>query len=180
VLLLKEEFKDVSQGPLQGNMMHPYIRRRQGKEKVTYPHPKLKPILEETLGVILFQEQVLRCAIAVAGFTPGEADSLRRAMSRKRSKRAMEELRQRFIEGAKSNGVSEATALCVFNTLKGFAEYGFCKSHAAGFALLAYQSAWLKYYYPAEFYAALLNNQPMGFYTPEVIVGDANSILQSR
>jgi len=170
---LTVEVAIIRPGPLQGNMVHPYIRRRQGKEKVSYPHPKLKPILEETLGVILFQEQVLRCAIAVAGFTPGEADSLRRAMSRKRSKRAMEELRQRFIEGAKSNGVSEATALRIFNTLKGFAEYGFCKSHAAGFALLAYQSAWLKYYYPTEFYAALLNNQPMGFYTPEVIVGDA-------
>jgi len=163
----------IRPGPLQGNMVHPYIRRRQGKEKVTYPHPKLKPILEETLGVILFQEQVLRCAIAIAGFTPGEADSLRRAMSRKRSKQAMEELRQRFIDGAKANGVTEATAVHIFNTLKGFAEYGFCKSHAAGFAFLAYQSAWLKYYYPAEFYAALLNNQPMGFYSPEVIIGDA-------
>jgi error-prone DNA polymerase len=170
---LTVEVAIIRPGPLQGNMVHPYIRRRQGKEKVTYPHPKLKPILEETLGVILFQEQVLRCAIAIAGFTPGEADSLRRAMSRKRSKQAMEELKQRFIEGARSNGVSQATALRIFNTLKGFAEYGFCKSHAAGFALLAYQSAWLKYYYPSEFYAALLNNQPMGFYTPEVIVGDA-------
>jgi len=170
---LTVEVAIIRPGPLQGNMVHPYIRRRQGKEKVTYPHSTLKPILEETLGVILFQEQVLRCAIAVAGFSPGEGDSLRRAMSRKRSKRAMEELRQRFIEGAKGNGVSEVTALRIFNTLKGFAEYGFCKSHAAGFALLAYQSAWLKYYYPAEFYAALLNNQPMGFYTPEVIVGDA-------
>ncbi|RLC61072.1 MAG: error-prone DNA polymerase, partial [Chloroflexi bacterium] len=170
---LTVEVAIIRPGPLQGNMVHPYIRRRQGKEKVSYPHPRLKPILEETLGVILFQEQVLRCAIAIAGFTPGEADSLRRAMSRKRSKQAMDKLRQRFMEGAKRNGVTEATALRIFNTLKGFAEYGFCKSHAAGFALLAYQSAWLKHYYPVEFYAALLNNQPMGFYTPEVIVGDA-------
>jgi len=170
---LTVEVAIIRPGPLQGNMVHPYIRRRQGKEKVTYLHSKLKPILEETLGVILFQEQVLRSAIAIAGFTPGEADSLRRAMSRKRSRQAMEELRQRFLEGAKGNGINETTAIRVFNTLKGFAEYGFCKSHAAGFALLAYQSAWLKYYYPAEFYAALLNNQPMGFYTPEVIVGDA-------
>jgi error-prone DNA polymerase len=170
---LTVEVAIIRPGPLQGNMVHPYIRRKQGKEKVAYPHPKLKPILEETLGVILFQEQVLRSAIAVAGFTPGEADSLRRAMSRKRSRQAMEELRQRFLKGAERNGVGEATAVRVFNTLKGFAEYGFCKSHAAGFALLAYQSAWLKYYYPAEFYAALLNNQPMGFYTPEVIIGDA-------
>jgi len=170
---LTVEVAIIRPGPLQGNMVHPYIRRRQGKEKVTYLHSKLKPILEETLGVILFQEQVLRCAIAIAGFSPGEADSLRRAMSRKRSKQAMEELRQRFVEGARKSGATEATGLRIFNTLKGFAEYGFCKSHAAGFALLAYQSAWLKYYYPAEFYAALLNNQPMGFYTPEVIVGDA-------
>jgi error-prone DNA polymerase len=163
----------IRPGPLQGNMVHPYIRRRQGKEKVTYPLPRLKPILEETLGVMLFQEQVLKVAVAVAGFTPGEADSLRRAMSRKRSRRAMEELRQRFIQGALRNGVTEGAAGEIFDRLKGFAEYGFCKSHAAGFALLAYQSAWLKHYYPAEFYCALLNNQPMGFYTPEVIVGDA-------
>ncbi len=116
---------------------------------------------------------MLRCAIAAAGFSPGEADSLRRAMSRKRSQQAMEDLRCQFRLGALKNGISERTAMRIFDTLKGFAEYGFCKSHAAGFALLAYQSAWLKYYYPAEFYAALLNNQPMGFYTPEVIVGDA-------
>ncbi|HLE02564.1 MAG TPA: OB-fold nucleic acid binding domain-containing protein, partial [Dehalococcoidia bacterium] len=160
-------------GPIQGNMVHPYIRRRQGKENVSYPLPRLKPVLEETLGVVLFQEQVIRVAIAVAGFTPGEADSLRRAMSRKRSRRAMEELGQRFVEGARKNGVSEKKAQEVFNMLKGFAEYGFCKSHAAGFALLAYQSAWLKKYYAPEFYCALLNNQPMGFYSPEVIVGDA-------
>ena len=170
---LTVEVAIIRPGPLQGNMVHPYIRRRQGKEKVTYPHKKLKPILEETLGVILFQEQVLRAAIAIADFTLGEADSLRRAMSRKRSRQAMEQIRQRFLRGAKGNGISEAVAGRVFNTLKGFAEYGFCKSHAAGFALLAYQSAWLKCYYPAEFYAALLNNQPMGFYSPEVILGDA-------
>jgi len=170
---LTVEVAIIRPGPLQGNMVHPYINRRQGKEKVTYMHPRLKPILEETLGVILFQEQVLKCAIAVAGFSPGEADSLRRAMSRKRSRQAMEQLKQRFLDGARRNGVGEALAVRIFDTLKGFAEYGFCKSHAAGFALLAYQSAWLKYYYPAEFYAALLNNQPMGFYTPAVIVGDA-------
>lgn len=156
----------IRPGPLQGNMVHPYIRRRQGKGKVTYPLPRLKPILEETLGVILFQEQVLKVAVAVAGFTPGEADSLRRAMTRKRSHRAMEEMRQQFIEGALTNGVSEKTATEIFNNLKGFAEYGFCKSHAAGFALLVYQSARLKYYYPIEFYCALLNNQPRGVLYP--------------
>jgi error-prone DNA polymerase len=170
---LTMEVAIIRPGPLQGNMVHPYIRRRQGKEKVTYLHKKLKPILEETLGVILFQEQVLRAAIAIAGFTPGEADSLRRAMSRKRSRQAMEELRQRFLQGARANGIGDTVARRIFDTLKGFAEYGFCKSHAAGFALLAYQSAWLKSYHPAEFYTALLNNQPMGFYTPEVIIGDA-------
>lgn len=170
---LTVEVAIIRPGPLQGHMVHPYINRRQGKEKVTYPHKLLKPILEETLGVILFQEQVLRCAIAIAGFTPGEADALRRAMSKKRSREAIEKLRLRFLQGARENGVTEAVAGRVFDTLKGFAEYGFCKSHAAGFALLAYQSAWLKYYYPVEFYASILNNQPMGFYSSEVIVGDA-------
>jgi error-prone DNA polymerase len=163
----------IRPGPLQGNMVHPYIRRRKGLEKVTYLHPRLKPILEDTLGVLLFQEQVIQVATAIANFTPGEADSLRRAMSRKRSKDAMNEMRQRFIDGAKQNGVATSLANRIFESLEGFAEYGFCKSHAAGFALLCYQSAWLKKRYPAEFYCALLNNQPMGFYSPEVIVRDA-------
>jgi len=163
----------IRPGPLQGNMVHPYIRRRKGLEKITYLHPKLKPILEDTLGILLFQEQVIQVATTIANFTPGEADSLRRAMSRKRSKEAMNEMRYRFIDGAKENGVKTALASRIFEVLEGFAEYGFCKSHAAGFALLCYQSAWLKKYYPCEFYCALLNNQPMGFYSPEVIVRDA-------
>ena len=163
----------IRPGPLQGNMVHPYIRRRKHLEKVTYLHPKLKPILEETLGIILFQEQVIQVATAIADFTPGEADSLRRAMTRKRPKMAMDEMRQRFIGGAKENGVDNDMASRIFQVLEGFAEYGFCKSHAAGFALLCYQSALLKRYYPVEFYCALLNNQPMGFYSPEVIVRDA-------
>jgi error-prone DNA polymerase len=163
----------IRPGPLQGNMVHPYIRRRKGLEKVTYPHPKLKPILEDTLGVLLFQEQVIQVATTIANFTPGEADALRRAMSKKRSREAMNEMRQRFIDGAKKDGVKTALANRTFEALEGFAEYGFCKSHAAGFALLCYESAWLKQYYPAEFYCALLNNQPMGFYSPEVIVQDA-------
>jgi error-prone DNA polymerase len=154
-------------------MVHPYIRRRKHLEKVTYLHPKLKPILEETLGIILFQEQVIQVATAIADFTPGEADSLRRAMTRKKPKMAMDEMGQKFIEGAKRNGVDNDKASRIFQALEGFAEYGFCKSHAAGFALLCYQSAWLKRYYPVEFYCALLNNQPMGFYSPEVIVRDA-------
>ena len=163
----------IRPGPLQGNMVHPYIRRRKGLEKVTYLHPKLKPILEDTLGVLLFQEQVIQVASAIANFTPGEADSLRRAMSKKRSKAAMNEMRQKFIDGAKKDGVETSLAGRIFEALEGFAEYGFCKSHAAGFALLCYQSAWLKKYHPPEFYCALFNNQPMGFYSPEVIVRDA-------
>ncbi|MBA7694813.1 Error-prone DNA polymerase [subsurface metagenome] len=163
----------IRPGPLQGNMVHPYIRRRKGLEKITYLHPKLKPILEDTLGVLLFQEQVIQVATTIANFTPGEADSLRRAMSRKRAKDAMDEMKQRFMEGAKRNGVGRDTASRIFAAFEGFAQYGFCKSHAAGFALLCYQSAWLKRHYPSEFYCALLNNQPMGFYSPEVIVHDA-------
>ncbi len=170
---LTVEVSIIRPGPIQGNMVHPYIRRRNGLEKVTYLHPGLEPILSETLGVILFQEQVIQAAIAIASFTPGEADQLRRAMSRKRSHEAIERLRQRFMQGALANGVGERIADRVFAALEGFAQYGFCKSHAAGFALICYQSAWLKRYYPVEFYCALLNNQPMGFYSPEVVVHDA-------
>lgn len=170
---LTVEVSIVRPGPIQGNMVHPYIRRRNGLEKVTYLHPSLEPILEETLGVILFQEQVIQSAVALAGFTPGEADRLRRAMSRKRSVEAIEQLRARFMQGAHAGGVDAASAARVFSSLEGFAQYGFCKSHAAGFALICYQSAWLKYHYPVEFYCALLNNQPMGFYRPEVVLHDA-------
>ncbi len=178
------EVSIVRPGPIQGGMVHPYLRRRQGLEPVTYPHPSLEPALRETLGVIIFQEQVIRVAIALAGFTPGEADLLRRAMSRSRPAEAtlvpglrcstgMAGLRARFLAGAQANGVERAVAEEVFTQLQGFASYGFCKSHAASFALIAYQTLWLKAHYPAEFYCALLNHQPMGFYTPEVVVGDA-------
>lgn len=163
----------IRPGPLQGNMVHPYVRRKRGEEPVRYPHPRLVPVLEETLGVILYQEQCLRVAIEIAGFSAAEADALRRAMSRKRSRAALEALRERFVAGAVRQGIAAATAQQVFDLLRGFAAYGFCKSHAAAFALLTYQSAWLRCYYPAEFYAALLNNQPMGFYSPEVIVNEA-------
>jgi error-prone DNA polymerase len=163
----------VRPGPIQGGMIHPYLRRRQGLEPVTYLHPKLEPILNETLGVIIFQEQVIRVAMALAGFSPGEADMLRRAMSRARSDQAMNELSERFVAGAVANGIEQAVAEEAFNQLRGFATYGFCKSHAAAFALIAYQTLWLKIYYPAEFYCALLNHQPMGFYAPEVVIGDA-------
>lgn len=163
----------IRPGPLQGKMVHPYLRRRRGLEPVSYPHPKLRPVLEETLGVVLYQEQCIRVAIEVAGFSAGEAEQLRRAMSRKRSQAAMERLRARFVEGALGNEVDERTAGEVWEMLKGFAAFGFCKSHAAAFAWITYQSAWLRLYYSPEFYAALLNNQPMGFYSPEVIVNDA-------
>ena len=163
----------VRPGPIQGGMIHPYLRRRQGLEPVTYLHPKLEPILNETLGVIIFQEQVIRVAMALAGFSPGEADMLRRAMSRARSDQAMNELSERFVAGAVANGIEQAVAEEAFNQLRGFATYGFCKSHAAAFALIAYQTLWLKIYYPAEFYCALLNHQPMGFYAPEIVIGDA-------
>jgi error-prone DNA polymerase len=163
----------IRPGPIQGNMVHPYLQRRAGREEVTYLHPALEPILEETLGVIIFQEQVLKVAMAIAGFTPGEADMLRRAMSRHRSHQEMEKLRARFIAGALENGVEESVAEEIFRQLAGFAEFGFCKSHAAAFARTAYETVYLKAYYPAEFYCALLNNQPMGFYSPAVIVGDA-------
>ena len=163
----------IRPGPLQGDMVNPYIRRRQGREPVSYAHPSLEPILRETLGVILFQEQILKVAMAVAGFTPSEADRLRRAMSRARSSADMERLREPFISGATANGVPEGVAGEVFRQIAAFAEFGFCKSHAAAFALTAYHTAHLKLYYPSEFYVALLNNQPMGFYSPAVIAGDA-------
>jgi len=163
----------IRPGPLQGNMVNPYIRRRQGREPVQYAHPLLEPILKETLGVILFQEQILRVAIAAAGFSPSAADMLRRAMSRARSSADMEKLREPFVSGAREKGVDDVTANEIFRQIAAFAEFGFCKSHAAAFALTAYHTAHLKLYYPAEFYVALLNNQPMGFYSPAVIAGDA-------
>jgi error-prone DNA polymerase len=167
------EIAIVRPGPIQGGMVHPYLRRRRGQEQTTYLHPKLEPILAETLGIILFQEQVIRVAVALAGFKPGEADRLRRAMSRSRSAAAMAGLRERFVEGAQANGVSREVAEEAFRQLQGFATYGFCKSHAAAFALVAYQTLWLKAHYPLEFYCALLNHQPMGFYSPDVVVNDA-------
>ncbi|MDP9253239.1 MAG: error-prone DNA polymerase, partial [Chloroflexota bacterium] len=163
----------IRPGPLQGNMVNPYINRRQGREPVTYAHPLLEPSLKETLGVILFQEQILRVAMAVAGFSPAAADKLRRAMSRARSSADMETLRAPFVDGAHAKGVSADVANEIFRQIAAFAEFGFCKSHAAAFALTAYHTAHLKLYYPSEFYVALLNNQPMGFYSPAVIAGDA-------
>lgn len=163
----------VRPGPLQGNMVHPFIRRRQGKEPVVYLHAKLEPILGETMGVILFQEQILQVAMEIAGFSAGEANKLRKAMGRKNAREELMRWCERFSEGAQRQGVGKELAVTIFEHIKGFAEFGFCKSHAASFALLSYRSAYMKRYYPAEFYCALLNNQPMGFYVPEVITGDA-------
>lgn len=163
----------IRPGPITGGAVNPYILRRQGREPVRYDHDLLEPVLAETLGVILFQEQVLQVAMAIAGFTAGQAESLRRAMSRKRSHEAMAELWDPFRTGAAARGVDEATARTVFEKLLGFAAFGFPKSHSAAFALLAYESAWLKLHCPAPFYCALFNNQPMGFYSPAVLTGDA-------
>jgi len=170
---LVAEVAIIRPGPIQGNAVHPYLSRRQGKEKVTYLHPSLEPVLKETLGVIIYQEQVIQVAMVIAGFTPGQADSLRRAMSRKRSREAMEKLREGFMDGARRNGIDEKVASIAFQQIASFAEFGFCKAHAAALAETTYRSAWLKLYYPCEYYCALLNCQPMGFYSPEVIVNYA-------
>ncbi len=163
----------IRPGPLQGNMVYPFFQRRLGLQEVTYPHPLLAPILEETLGVVVFQEQVIRIAMAMGQFSAGEADMLRRAMSRHRSAEEMASFRDRFMAGALDQGVPAETAAQVFTSLTGFASYGFCKSHAAAFAKTSYDTLYLRAHYPAEYYCALLNNQPMGFYQPRVLVRDA-------
>ncbi|MBV9438741.1 MAG: DNA polymerase III subunit alpha [Candidatus Eremiobacteraeota bacterium] len=163
----------IRPGPIQGDMIHPFLRRRNGIEPVTYPHPKLRPILERTLGVPLFQEQGMRMAMEAAGFSAGEADRLRRAMGHKRSHERMAEIYPRLIEGMVANGIAREDADRLFHMLEGFADYGFPESHAASFALLAYASAYVKCHEPAIFCAAILNVQPMGFYSTEVLVNDA-------
>ncbi len=163
----------IRPGPIQGDMVHPYLRRRAGEEPVEYPHPSLEPILARTLGVPLFQEQGMQVAIACAGFSPGEADMLRRAMGHKRSRERMAAICAKLIDGMKSNGIAEETALRIYNQINAFADYGFPESHAASFALLVYASAFLKHYYAPEFTAAILNAQPMGFYAPGTLIEDA-------
>ena len=163
----------IRPGPLQGNMVHPFFQRRMGLEPVSYLHSLLEPILEETLGVVVFQEQVIRIAMVIGRFSPGEADLLRRAMSRHRSEEEMASFREKFIAGALSQGVPRETAEEMFAQLAGFASYGFCKSHAAAFAKTAYDTLYLRAHYPVEYDCALLNNQPMGFYAPRVVVTDA-------
>ena len=163
----------IRPGPIQGDMIHPFLRRRNGREEVTYPHPKLKPVLERTLGVPLFQEQGMRMAIEAAGFSPGQADQLRRAMGHKRSRERMAEIYPKLVQGMVDNGIDRTAAHDLFHMLEGFADYGFPESHAASFALLAYASAYVKCHEPAIFLAAILNVQPMGFYSTEVLVNDA-------
>ena len=163
----------IRPGPIQGDMIHPFLRRRNGLEEVTYPHPKLKPVLERTLGVPLFQEQGMRMAIEAAGFSPGQADQLRRAMGHKRSRERMAEIYPKLVEGMVHNGIDRDAAKQLFHMLEGFADYGFPESHAASFALLSYASSYVKCHEPAIFLAAILNVQPMGFYSTEVLVNDA-------
>ena len=167
------EISIVRPGPITGGMVHPYLRRRQGKEPVEYPHPSLIPVLEKTLGVPLFQEQVMRLAVVAADYTPGEADQLRRDMAAWHRTGRMERHRDRLITRMQAKGIAPEFAERVFEQIRGFGEYGFPESHAASFALIAYATAWLKFHYPAEFACSLLNAQPMGFYMPATIVEDA-------
>jgi error-prone DNA polymerase len=163
----------IRPGPIVGKMMHPYMRRRQGKEEVTYPHPLLEPVLKRTLGVPLFQEQLLRMAMTVASFTGAEAEELRRAVGMRRSMQRMKDLEGRLRSGMTRNGVDATAQENIVQGISSFAMYGFPESHAASFALIAYASAYLKVHYLAAFTCGLLNNQPMGFYSPAVLVKDA-------
>ena len=165
----------VRPGPIQGEMVHPYLRRRSGEEAVTYPSEAVEAVLKRTLGVPIFQEQVMQLAIVAAGFSPGEADRLRRAMAAWKRKGGLEPFQRQLIDGMHERGYHESFAHQIFNQILGFGEYGFPESHAASFALLVYTSAWLKAYEPAAFCAALINSQPMGFYAPAQLVRDARS-----
>ena len=163
----------IRPGPIQGGSVHPYLRRRNGEEPVTYPHPLVEPCLRKTLGVPLFQEQLMQIAIDAAGFTPGEADRLRQAMGSKRSHARMAAMHDRLIEGMAERGIVGETAEEIAHKLEAFATFGFPESHSVSFAYLVYSSSWVKLHYPAEFACALLNAQPMGFYSPHTIVRDA-------
>jgi len=163
----------IRPGPIVGQMVNPYLKRRQGREPVTYPHPSLEPVLARTLGVPLFQEQLLRMAMIAAGFSGGEAEELRRALGFKRSEQRMRDIEVKLRAGMECNGIAPEAQDQIVHSITSFALYGFPESHAASFALLAYASAWLKCHYLAAFTAALLNNQPMGFYHPSTIVKDA-------
>jgi error-prone DNA polymerase len=163
----------IRPGPIVGNMVHPYLKRRRGLEPVSYPHPSLEPILKRTLGVPLFQEQLLRMAMVAAGFSGGEAEELRRAFGFKRSEKRMQQIEGKLRAGMTKQGITGEAAEGIIRSITSFALYGFPESHAASFALLVYASAYLKAHYPAAFYTAMLNNQPMGFYHPATLVKDA-------
>jgi error-prone DNA polymerase len=167
------EVSIIRPGPIQGGMVHPYLKRRNGEEEVTYPHPSLEPVLRRTLGVPLFQEQAMKVAVVAAGFTPNEAERLRKVMGFKRPGTEMVQLLERMRRGMSENGFADEVIDSVLGMIHGFSSYGFPESHAASFALIVYASAHLKCHHPAEFYAALLNCQPMGFYSPAVLVSDA-------
>ncbi|HEY2931018.1 MAG TPA: error-prone DNA polymerase [Acidobacteriota bacterium] len=167
------EIAIIRPGPIVGNMVHPYLNRRAGREPVQYPHPCLEPILKRTLGVPLFQEQLLRIAMVAANFSGGEAEELRRAFGFKRSEARMKTIEVKLRRGMEENGITGDTAEQIIHSITAFALYGFPESHSASFALLAYASAYLKVYYPAAFYTGLLNNQPMGFYHPATLIKDA-------
>ncbi len=167
------EISIVRPGPITGGMVHPYLRRRNGQDPVTYPHPSLEPVLAKTLGVPLFQEQVMKLAMVAAGYTPGDADQLRRDMAAWRREGTIERHHSRLVEGMRRRGIPEQFAEQVFQQIRGFGEYGFPESHAASFALIAYCTAWLKARFPVAFTCALLNAWPMGFYAPATIVEDA-------
>ena len=162
----------VRPGPIQGGMVHPYLRRRQGRDPVSYPSEAVRGVLARTLGIPIFQEQVMQLAVVAAGFTPGEADQLRRAMAAWRRRGGLGPFEERLVEGMRVRGYPESFARQVFNQIKGFGEYGFPESHSASFALLVYVSCWLKHHEPAAFTCALLNSQPMGFYAPAQLVQD--------
>ncbi|MGH8721435.1 MAG: error-prone DNA polymerase, partial [Burkholderiales bacterium] len=163
----------VRPGPIQGGMVHPYLRRRRGLEPVAYPSEAVQGVLERTLGVPIFQEQVMQLAVVAAGFTPGEADRLRRSMAAWKKKGGLEPFERRLVQGMLERGYRREFAESIYRQILGFGEYGFPESHSASFALLVYVSAWLKCHHPAAFCAALLNSQPMGFYAPAQLVQDA-------
>jgi error-prone DNA polymerase len=163
----------IRPGPIQGGSVHPYLRRRDGLEEAAMPHESMREALGKTLGVPLFQEQMMQLAIDCAGFTPAEADRLRQAMSAKRAPERITELRQRLLDGMADRGIGPGTAEDIYTKILAFSSYGFPESHAISFAYLVYASAWLKRYYPAAFTTALLRNQPMGFYAPHSLINDA-------
>lgn len=165
----------VRPGPIQGQMVHPYLRARRSGQQPEYPSQAIRQVLEKTMGVPIFQEQAMRLAVVAAGFTPGEADMLRRAMAAWRRPGLIDQFHRKLIDGMLANGLTEEFADRVFTQIRGFGEYGFPESHAASFALLVYVSCWLKHYYPAAFCASLLNSQPMGFYAPAQLIQDARN-----